>query len=466
MTIRTNSLSVIIGAQTYRALPKWQDNVVDTEGNPGFTLSKYKTQDLTAQPDSVGNYPSADYLDPNERVGAITLDGTFKPQSTGSHYLEAFSLGPSKVLINGEQVSEITKDHDDPMAVLLSAAVGEIFQYKFTADQTYKIRIEALAATGNASGVALLDNLPSIKVGFVPQEDYEVNLVTEAVTAAKDADIAIVFVGNPSDWESEGVDMTTMNLPANGSQDLLISSVASVNPNTIVINFAGVAIAMPWLPQIKSFVQVWFPGQEGGNAIVDILFGNVNPSGKLPVSFPKSLEVTPAYGNFPGDLEKLQVHYKEGIYMGYRHYDLHPEDVLFPFGFGLSYTTFDFSNIKISSALLELKSTINVEIDVTNTGKLAGSEVVQVYVGRKSECSIDVPVKKLAGFAKVFLKPGETKTRSVEFGQDAAAYWHEDRYQWVVEEGDFEIIVATSSAKEDFKQKFDLSVSETFTYGP
>jgi beta-glucosidase len=258
--------------------------------------------------------------------------------------------------------------------------------------------------------------------------------------------------------------MTSMSLPANGSQDRLISAVCDVNPKVIVINSTGVAIAMPWLSRVSAVVQAWFPGQEAGNSIVDVLFGPVNPGGKLPMTIPRSLEDTPAYGNFPGDVQTLQVHYKEGIYIGYRYYDKNPEKVLFPFGFGLSYSSFEISGVKLLHTSLAHGGHISVQASVKNTGQVAGSEVVQVYISPPSSSSIDRPQKTLAGFAKVYLSPGESKMAQVDVSFDAAAFYDESSNLWTVEKGDYEVLVGNSSTNISGREKF--MVEESFTYKP
>jgi beta-glucosidase len=257
--------------------------------------------------------------------------------------------------------------------------------------------------------------------------------------------------------------MATMSLPAHGSQDRLISAVSAVNDNVIVINNTGVAINMPWLDRVSAVLQAWFPGQEAGNSIVDVLFGTVNPSGKLPMTIPRSLADTPSFGNFPGDVEKLQVHYEEGIYIGYRYYDKYPEKVLFPFGFGLSYSEFKIGGMKLQQTSLKQGSSITVQADVENTGSVAGSEVVQVYIA-PPKSSVDRPLKVLAGFAKVTLEPGQSKTVEIEVSFDSAAYWDENSSLWMVEKGEYEILVGNSSANIVAKGRF--SVNEDVTFKP
>jgi beta-glucosidase len=254
-----------------------------------------------------------------------------------------------------------------------------------------------------------------------------------------------------------------MSLPANGSQDRLISAVCDVNPRVIVVNSTGVAIAMPWLSRVSAVVQAWFPGQEAGNSIADVLFGTVNPGGKLPITIPRSLEDTPSYGNFPGDLETLQVHYEEGIYIGYRYFDKNPEKVLFPFGFGLSYSNFEIGGVKLLHTVLTQGGHVSVQACVKNIGQVAGSEVVQFYISPPSS-TIDRPHKMLAGFAKVYLSPGEAKLAQVDLSFDAAAFYDESNNLWTVEKGDYEVLVGNSSANISNREKF--VVEESFMYEP
>lgn len=257
--------------------------------------------------------------------------------------------------------------------------------------------------------------------------------------------------------------MTTMNLPAHGSQDRLIEAVCAVNKNVVVVNSTGVAIAMPWLSKVSAVVQAWFGGQEAGNSIVDILFGLENPSGKLPVTFPKSLEDTPSFGNFPGDVEKLQVNYEEGIYIGYRHFDKHPEKVQFPFGFGLSYTSFEIGAVALGEKTLAERGSITVNAKVANTGKITGSEVIQVYVSAPGT-SVDVPVKQLAGYQKIELKAGESKTVEIPIGYESASYWDEKTSAWVVEKGEYKVTVGNSAQDKSGEAKF--VVESTFSFEP
>jgi beta-glucosidase len=257
--------------------------------------------------------------------------------------------------------------------------------------------------------------------------------------------------------------MTTMTLPVDGSQDRLILAACEVNSNVIVVNSTGVAIEMPWLSRVSAVLQTWFPGQEAGNAIADVIFGKVNPSGRLPISIPRSLEDSPAYGNFPGDVKNLQVHYEEGIYIGYRYFDRNPEKVLFPFGFGLSYTEFAITDVKLLHGILSQTQAITVQARVRNIGSVSGHQIVQVYLAPLSTGGYR-PQKSLAGFAKVALEPGESKTIEVAVSFEKAAFWDESSSLWTVEKGGYEILVGSSSM--DIVGNGKFSVEETITFDP
>jgi beta-glucosidase len=229
-----------------------------------------------------------------------------------------------------------------------------------------------------------------------------------------------------------------MNLP--GHLDTLISAIASANSNTIVVMQSGTPVAMPWVEKIPAIIQAWYGGNETGNAIADVLFGDVNPSGKLPLSFPKRVQDNPAFLNYRS--QRGRTLYGEDIYIGYRYYNAVDKQVLFPFGHGLSYTTFSFSDLRVKKDAEELSVTVNVK----NTGKVAGGEVVQVYIAQRSP-SIARPPKELKGFAKVFLEAGAGEDVEVKIeAKYAASFWDESRKEWIMEKDRYEVIVSDSSA--------------------
>lgn len=287
--------------------------------------------------------------------------------------------------------------------------------------------------------------------GYGDQEDVtDEALIAEAVEKAGKAKAAVIFAGLPDAFESEGFDRSHMGMP--NCQNELINRVAAVQPNTIVVLHNGSPVEMPWADQVKGIVEAYLSGQAVGAAVVDILFGKVNPSAKLPETFPYKLEDNPSYLYYLGEGDKVE--YREGVFVGYRYYDTKKMDVRFPFGYGLSYTTFAYSNLKLSAEQIKDTDTLTVSVDVTNTGSMAGKEVVQLYVS-DVESTVIRPVKELKGFDKVNLQPGETKTVTFTLGKRAFAYWNTQIHDWHVESGEFRILVGKSSR--------DIQLEETVT---
>jgi len=267
------------------------------------------------------------------------------------------------------------------------------------------------------------------------------SLLKEATDAARRADVAILIVGRYSHLESEGFDLKTMDLPA--GQDDLIEAVEKANPRTIVVLNTGDPVTMAsWIAHTPALLDMWYAGQEGGHALAAVLFGDANPSGKLPVSFPKRFEDSPAYGHYPG--KDLQVEYAEGIYVGYRYFDTRNVEPQFPFGFGLSYTTFAYSDLKITPARIAGDQPVEVSMRLSNTGPRPGAEVVELYV-HEDHAKLDRPVHELKGFRRVELSPG--KSQIVKFTLDRAAfsYWDPAAHTWIADPGAFEVQVGASS---------------------
>ena len=265
-------------------------------------------------------------------------------------------------------------------------------------------------------------------------------LLTEAVEPAKKAKAAVIFAGLPDSFESEGFDRTHMRMP--DCQNELIGRVAAVQPNTVVVLHNGSPIEMPWADQVKGILEAYLGGQAVGAAVVDILFGKVNPSGKLPESFPYQLEDNPSYLYFLGEGDKVE--YREGVFVGYRYYDKKKMAVRFPFGFGLSYTTFAYSEPKLSAERIRDTDTVTIRVDVTNTGSRTGKEVVELYVSAP-DSKVIRPVRELRGFDKIELSPGETKMVSFTLDKRAFAYWNTDIHDWHVESGRYLLQIGSSS---------------------
>lgn len=277
--------------------------------------------------------------------------------------------------------------------------------------------------------------------GFDDAEDMtDEKLLAEAVEAARSADVAVIFAGLPDKFESEGFDRKHMAMP--NCQNELIEKVAAVQPNTVVVLHNGSPVEMPWINQVKGVVEAYLGGQAVGGAVCDILFGKVNPSAKLPETFPIRLEDNPSYLSYIGEGDMVE--YREGIFVGYRYYDKKKMDVLFPFGYGLSYTTFMYSNLTVDKEQMKDTDTLRVTVDVTNTGSVAGKEVVQLYVADR-ESTVIRPVKELRDFAKVELAPGETKTVTFTLDRRAFAYYSVRIHDWYVETGAFDIMIGKSS---------------------
>lgn len=279
-------------------------------------------------------------------------------------------------------------------------------------------------------------------------------LLVEAKEAAAKADVAVVFVGLTEEFEGEGYDREGIEIPAEHND--LVAAIAETNPNTVVVIAGGSVILMPWLKKVKGLLNSGLGGQAGGIAVANILTGKVNPSGKTSETYPRAFEDNPTYGNFPGG--PVTSEHRESVYIGYRYYDAADIDVEFPFGYGLSYTTFEYSDLKLSSDNIKDTDTVTVSFKIKNTGSVDGAEIAEVYVADK-ESTIYRPKKELRGFKKVFLKAGEEKEVSVELSKRAFAFYNVELGDWMVETGEFDILVGASSR--DIKLTASMTVEST-----
>ncbi|WP_295815712.1 glycoside hydrolase family 3 C-terminal domain-containing protein [uncultured Deinococcus sp.] len=295
----------------------------------------------------------------------------------------------------------------------------------------------------------------AVRIGFRAEPDA--GSVAQAAAVAAQADYAVVCIGTNGDWETEGVDRWGLGLP--GRQDELVAAVRAANPNTIVVLQTGGPVTMPWLDSVPAVLQAWFPGQEAGYAIADVLYGRAEPGGRLPQTFPASLKDDPTHPlnpdvQYPG--VDGRVEYREGLYTGYRHVDRAGITPLFPFGFGLSYTTFELSSPALSAASVGAGESVTASVQVKNTGSRAGSTVVQLYV-RDRESSLDRPAKELKAFAKVHLQPGQIQTVTLPVDMRDLAYYDDGQGAWVAEAGDFDLLIGQSST--DLPHTLRLSLS-------
>ncbi|TPX11112.1 uncharacterized protein E0L32_007973 [Thyridium curvatum] len=438
-----------------------QGKIVGLDGQPGFSYLLYDL-DNTSEPTSTRHsYPNSTYnpLGSQETMWKILeIVGDFTPKETGNHYIAASGFGTTQIFVDDQTIFEQKGNTNDPMGALFQSMNEDEFTHRFEAGKTYRLRIRSHPPTN--IGSKIIEGRTGVRMGFMLESEHDADLEGEAVRAAKEADLAIVFTGHDPQWETEGRDQDSFHLPSKGSQDRLVAAVAGANPQTIVVNSTGVAVAMPWLDQISGLVQSWFSGQECGNAIADVLTGAVTPEGHLPVSLPKHIEDAPAHGNFPGEYVngKLKVNYAEGVFVGYRHYDrIAREKVNFPFGFGLSYTTFQLGNLKVAPS----SEGFIMSAEVTNTGKVAGGIAVQIYVG-KAENSAEHPVKSLVAFQKVRLQPGEKQNILLDVAGRDLAYFDEGRHEWVVDAGKYEFHLASSAV--DIADTAAVVVGKEVTY--
>ena len=347
------------------------------------------------------------------------------------HLLSAEVAADSMVLLKNEGVLPLNKE--DTVAFIGEFAVKPRFQ---GGGSSHINSFKTTSAMEAAEGLKV-----TYARGYsVAADSTTEEWIAEAVEAAKHAKVAVIFAGLPDSYESEGYDRTHMQLPA--CQNRLIEAVAAANPNTVVVLHNGSPVEMPWIDHVKGVLEAYLGGQAVGLATVRVLFGDVNPSGRLPESFPKKLSDNPSYLFYGGEGDNAD--YREGIFVGYRYYDRKDMEVLFPFGYGLSYTTFAYSNLRLSAETISDTDTLTATVTVKNTGSRTGKTVVQLYVG-DPESTVFRPVRELKDFAKVELQPGESRDVTFTLDKRAFAYWNEEIQDWHVESGEFTIEVGQSS---------------------
>ena len=402
-----------------------EESVLDTAVERILTMvDKY----LTARKD----------IDPASMVHPLPSSVERGYDVAAHHALARTTAEQSAVLLKNEDILPLQKDKK-------IAFIGEFAKVpRIQGGGSSHINNTSVESALDAAGDSV-----SYAQGFhIDEETTDETLLQEAITLAIESDVAVIFAGLPDSFESEGFDRTHLNMPAN--QNELIARISEVQPNVVVVLHSGSPIAMPWLDKVAGVLQMYLAGQASGGAAVNLLFGDATPCGKLAETFPLHLEDNPSYLNFPGNREK--VCYQEGVFIGYRYYDKKKMDVLFPFGYGLSYTDFTYSNMKVTvngknaADVDVIKETdeIVVSADITNTGNCDGAEIVQLYIKNPVVYEIR-PEKELRDFAKVFLKAGETKTVTFTLNARAFSYYETRIHDWYAESGDYEILLASSS---------------------
>lgn len=365
------------------------------------------------------------------------IHGTFTPEASGSHRVGIYSAGFAKVFVDGKLVADAWTNWTKGRTFFEEGCDEVVGLVNLEAGHAHEVVIEFATKDFATLGLAAF----ACGIGR-PLGD---EAIAEAVVAARAAETAVVFIGRNGEWDTEGSDLQGIVLP--GRQNELVEAVAAANPRTIVVLQTGGPVEMPWAPKVAAILEAWYPGQEVGNAVADVLTGAAEPGGRLPQTFPVRWSDNPAHSQdrevYPG-LEG-KVRYEEGIFVGYRHYDRVGMTPLYPFGFGLGYTSFALSDLAVDDSRFESDGKLVVSLTAANTGDRAGSTVVQLYV-TDDKSTEPRPAKELKAFEKVHLGPGES--RSVSFALDARAFaWYREAARhWLVEAGSFTIRVGQSSA--------------------
>lgn len=361
------------------------------------------------------------------------LTGSFTPEDSGIHRVGIYSAGLTRIYIDGRLVADNWASWQKGRTFFEEGSDEIVGEIALVASRSYQVIIEFATRPFATLGLAAF----TAGVGK-PLGD---EAIAAAVEVARQAETAIVFVGRNGEWDTEGSDLLGIELP--GRQNALVAAVAAANPRTVVVLQSGGPVEMPWLDNVAAVLSAWYPGQEAGNAIADVLTGAAEPGGRLPQTFPVRWADNPAHSQdreiYPG--LNGRVRYEEGIFIGYRHYDRLGIAPLFPFGFGLSYTTFELASLSVDTSRFEADGAVVVSADVTNTGARSGSVVVQVYVHDVAS-SLPRPEKELKGFAKLALAAGETRRVSLALDARAFAFYSPNAQHWLVEKGSFVIRVA------------------------
>ena len=365
-----------------------------------------------------------EFLDEKERPElSVKFSTTYKPSISGEFEFEVFSIGLSRIKINGKELVDNWSSQKKGEAFFGFACAPKRNKIKLTKGKEYLVEVE----------YEFEGRFPAIQFGCRPPDPK--NLLEEAVKIAKQSDAVVLVVGTNSDWETEGNDRKGLGLP--GDQDVLIKKVLAANKNSVLVINTGSPVSMPWIKSCPAILQTWFPGQEFGNALAEILFGKESPSGKLPTTYPKKLSDTPAYSCYPG--KNLQMDYKEKLLVGYKWYEKKKIEPLFPFGHGLSYSKFELKKV----SLLKKKHEIKIKVKLKNIGNFSTFETVQCYLERKA-VKADTPKKKLVDFKKLKVTKDKSKKLTLKVSKRDLSEWDVKKSKWEISRGDYVIHVGTS----------------------
>ena len=365
-----------------------------------------------------------EFLDEKERPElSVKFSTTYKPSISGEFEFEVFSIGLSRIKINGKELVDNWSSQKKGEAFFGFACAPKRNKIKLTKGKEYLVEVE----------YEFEGRFPAIQFGCRPPDPK--NLLEEAVKIAKQSDAVVLVVGTNSDWETEGNDRKGLGLPSD--QDVLIKKVLAANKNSVLVLNTGSPVSMPWIKSCPAILQTWFPGQEFGNALAEILFGKESPSGKLPTTYPKKLSDTPAYSCYPG--KNLQMDYKEKLLLGYKWYEKKKIEPLFPFGHGLSYSKFELKKV----SLLKKKHEIKIKVKLKNIGNFSTFETVQCYLERKA-VKADTPKKKLVDFKKLKVTKDKSKKLTLKVSKRDLSEWDVKKSKWEIARGDYIIHVGTS----------------------
>ncbi|KAH7001190.1 glycoside hydrolase superfamily [Ilyonectria destructans] len=454
------------GCHIHKWLPVASKYCSDKSGKPGVTIDWYAGDKFQGSPVVIQRRTNTDLFlwdsAPLSQVGpewSAIATTYLTPSTTGKHTVSFMSVGPGKLYVDGKPVLDLWEWTEEGEA-MFDGSIDYLVDVDMEATKPVELKVEMtneLRPLSKQKQFGITHKYGGCRIGFKEQD--QVDYIQEAVETARAADVAVVIVGVDAEWESEGYDRQTMDLPVDGTQDRLIEAVVKANPRTIVVNQSGSPVHMPWVDQVPVIIQGWYQGQEAGNALADVIFGIESPSGKLPSTFPRRIEHTPAWHTWPGENEKVL--YGEGLYVGYKHYDHAKITPLFPFGHGLSYTTFEYGRPEVSSRTLTADGSIKITLAISNVGARAGAEIVQVYV-RDEKSRLPRPEKELVAFEKVFLEADETRHIIIDLDKYAVGYYDEAIPGWIAEEGAFQVLIGASSA--DIRRTTKFQVKESFTW--
>lgn len=424
-----------VGCLTHKYAPAIRAHQLRSlNGEQGLTFEHWPNTNFEGTPEET-SLKTSTHLRFFDVIGSVfqgkpssaRLSGEFIADVTGTHTFGIHSAGFTRVYINGQLLIDNWEGKwQRGDSFYTNGSVERRATIELEAGKSYAIEVTFMRTKAHM--------ITGLELGVEPPQNP--NTMADAVNAAKSADAVVLVVGTNADWETEGNDRQSLDLP--GAQRALIEQVTAANPNCVVVINSGSAVDMGWLPHAPAALQSWFGGQEYGNALAALIFGDETPSAKMPTTFPHALEDTPAFTSYPG--ENGKVRYGEGLYMGYRWYDKRNIAPAVPFGHGLSYVDFDYSDLEIT----QKDGHVIVACTLTNKGHRDAQEIVQLYIS-DDHARLDRPLKELKGFAKVTVPSGGNARAEIVLDHTAFAYWDDRSHKWVVAPGNFALAVGASS---------------------